>query len=62
MADSFDAMLSWRKYKEPYQLEYVLSVLDEQAGKQFDPHLAHLLIELVESGKVVPQQYSSMPA
>ncbi|GAB5605769.1 hypothetical protein TK5_18490 [Sideroxyarcus sp. TK5] len=37
VADVFDALMSRRPYKEPMSLEEALKVLQEGAGKHFDP-------------------------
>lgn len=52
IADSFDAMTSKRSYKSALTKEQAVEILREESGKQFDPKLALLFIELVESGKV----------
>jgi len=54
MADAFDAMISKRIYKEPYTVKYALEEITRQAGKQFDPKLASLLVDLVGCGKIKP--------
>ncbi|WP_312640707.1 HD domain-containing phosphohydrolase [Hydrogenoanaerobacterium sp.] len=56
IADSFDAMISKRSYKDAYSLDYALNELEKEAGKQFDPYLAPLFASLVRSGKIVPQE------
>lgn len=55
IADSFDAIISKRSYKEAYSIEYALEILEQEAGKQFDPQLCHLFVSLVRSGTVTPQ-------
>ncbi|WP_207063663.1 DUF3369 domain-containing protein [Motiliproteus sp. SC1-56] len=45
LADVFDALGSWRCYKEPWPDERILALLGEQAGRHFDPHLVGLLLE-----------------
>lgn len=52
IADSFDAMISERSYKKPYTVEYTLNILQQEAGKQFDPKLAPLFIQLVKNGTI----------
>ncbi|NLF46892.1 MAG: HD domain-containing protein, partial [Clostridiales bacterium] len=54
ISDSFDAMISERSYKEPYTVAYALEEIEHQAGKQFDPKLATLFVELVKTGKIKP--------
>lgn len=65
IADSFDAIISKRSYKEAYSIEYALEILDQEAGKQFDPQLTYLFINLVRTGVIKPQlvpQISVAPA
>ncbi|NCB41360.1 MAG: diguanylate cyclase [Clostridia bacterium] len=50
VADSFDAMVSKRCYKNPVPVKEALVRLQEGEGSQFDPDLAEKFIELVESG------------
>jgi len=45
IADSIDAMLMHRTYKESYPVERMLSELRRCAGSQFDPTLARLAIQ-----------------
>lgn len=40
VADSMDAMLMLRTYKQPYSTEQMMAELDRCAGTQFDPDLA----------------------
>ena len=55
IADSFDAMVSKRSYKEAFSVERALSILEAESGMQFDPHLAPVFIDAVRSGKIKPQ-------
>ncbi|MDD3428865.1 MAG: diguanylate cyclase [Oscillospiraceae bacterium] len=52
VADAFDAMVSRRPYKQPFPLNNTLQELRCQAGKQFDPALANLFVDLVENGTI----------
>ena len=52
IADSFDAMISVRPYKEPYSINHALKILEDQAGLQFDPKLAQIFIDLVKHGSI----------
>lgn len=52
IADSFDAMTSVRSYKEAYDTEKSLGIIEKESGKQFDPKLAMIFIEAVRSGKI----------
>ena len=52
IADSFDAMTSKRSYKKAISAEEAVEILKTEAGKQFDPKLALIFIDLVKNGKV----------
>lgn len=53
IADSFDAMVSERAYKPAYSTEYACQEIIDQAGKQFDPNLAVLFVELIRENNIV---------
>ena len=55
IADAFDAMLSVRSYKEPYTVSHALEIIEEEAGLQFDPELAHIFIDAVKNGSIKVQ-------
>lgn len=50
LADSFDAMLSKRSYKDSFTVEYACDEIIKKAGLQFDPELAFLFVDLVKKG------------
>jgi len=52
IADSFDAMLSIRPYKESFSTSKALRILEEEAGHQFDPKLVPIFVELVKKGTI----------
>ena len=52
IADSFDAMISRRSYKEPYPVEKALNIILEESGRQFDPKLGPLFVQLVQEGNI----------
>jgi diguanylate cyclase (GGDEF)-like protein/putative nucleotidyltransferase with HDIG domain len=52
IADAFDAMISMRPYKEPLTISTALTIIEEQAGLQFDPKLARIFIDLVQKGSI----------
>jgi len=52
IADSFDAMTSVRSYKDAFDTETALSILQKEAGKQFDPKLVMIFVESVHAGKI----------
>ncbi|MGN1089461.1 MAG: HD-GYP domain-containing protein [Huintestinicola sp.] len=42
IADVFDALVSWRPYKQPWPLEKARQEIISQSGKQFDPEIVEL--------------------
>lgn len=61
IADSFDAMISKRSYKNAYPVQFALNELKLQSGRQFDPQLAERFISLVESGRIEPRINTDQP-
>jgi len=53
IADVFDALTSKRPYKEPWSFEKAKSLLIEEKGKHFDPHLVDLFIENISEVKQI---------
>ncbi len=49
VADSIDAMLMRRTYKQPYSLKKVIDELRRCAGTQFDPNIAAAAIEWIDA-------------
>ncbi|MEC8230264.1 MAG: HD domain-containing phosphohydrolase, partial [Pseudomonadota bacterium] len=45
IVDVVDALLSKRCYKTPWTVEEVKSYMRENAGKQFDPVITHIMLE-----------------
>ncbi|GEM_PF-983540 len=39
IADVFDALTSQRPYKTPFSLEHALTLMSDEAGQHFDPHI-----------------------
>lgn len=52
IADSFDAMTSDRPYRSGMTADQALSLIEENAGTQFDPELAVIFVRLIRSGEV----------
>jgi response regulator RpfG family c-di-GMP phosphodiesterase len=42
-------MVSERAYKPAFTTEFACQEISDQAGKQFDPNLAELFVELIKS-------------
>ena len=48
VADAFDAMNSNRCYRKAFDSEKIISELREGAGKQFDPDIVKIMLELID--------------
>ncbi|NMR95715.1 HD domain-containing protein, partial [Vibrio parahaemolyticus] len=51
IADAVDAMLSRRAYREESSIDNVISQIRMNAGKQFDPKLSRLMINILVNNK-----------
>ena len=51
VADCVDAMMSTRAYKNKMSLEKVISELEKNSGKQFDPFIAKEMINILNNSK-----------
>ncbi|NLK27822.1 MAG: HD domain-containing protein [Clostridiales bacterium] len=51
IADVYDALTSWRSYKEPYSHDEAMKIIEEGKGTLFDPSLVELLITINEQFK-----------
>lgn len=47
IADSYDAMTSGRGYNKPLTTQEAIAVLKEESGRQFDPELVSIFIQIV---------------
>lgn len=54
IVDSFDAMISKRSYKSSMPVERALEILEEEAGRQFDPSLARIFVRCIREGRIKP--------
>jgi putative nucleotidyltransferase with HDIG domain len=52
VADSYDAMSSFRCYRDALSKEEILTELDACAGKQFDPEAAAIMIDLILNNEI----------
>lgn len=51
VADVFDALISWRPYKQPWAIQKARDVIQDGAGTQFDPTVVNAFLKLLDSGK-----------
>ena len=52
VADSFDAMNTNRVYRKRLTKERIISELETNKGKQFDPAITEIMLGLIRSGKI----------
>ena len=57
LADVYDALSSARSYKASWEEERVLSLIQDEAGKQFDPTIVEAFFVCLEVIHVVKRQY-----
>jgi HD-GYP domain-containing protein (c-di-GMP phosphodiesterase class II) len=48
VADVFDAMASDRPYRKGMALSKVLSIIESEAGRQFDPTVVTVFLEMMQ--------------
>lgn len=49
IADVFDALVSVRCYKPAWSVSTALLYIEQRAGTQFDPELAHLFVDFIQA-------------
>ena len=52
VADSFDAMNSNRVYRNKLTKEAIISEIEKNKGKQFDPQVADVFLRLLREGRI----------
>ena len=52
VADALDAMATARTYKTACGLEYIISEIEKNSGRQFDPAIAAAMVALLRSGEL----------
>lgn len=57
LADVFDALSTWRPYKEPWSIDKITGFINEQSGIHFDPDLVRLFNENLDEILDIQQQY-----
>ncbi|REL25360.1 two-component system response regulator [Thalassotalea euphylliae] len=62
IADVFDALTCERPYKQAWSEERALGLLQEEAGKHFDPTLVPLFFNCLEQIRAVQQQFKDQAA
>ncbi|MCK5471902.1 diguanylate cyclase [Candidatus Gracilibacteria bacterium] len=52
IADSYDAMVTWRSYGNQMSRAEAIREIETGSGKQFDPELAKIFVRLLKSGRI----------
>ena len=53
VADSFDAMNSSRVYRKKLTGDRIVSEIENNKGKQFDPQIADVMLRLIREGRII---------
>lgn len=61
-ADAYDAMTTLRGYNSTFTHEQIIKEYQDKAGKQFDPKIAQIVIEMIEDGYFAPPEENTEPA
>ncbi|MBR0484636.1 MAG: HD domain-containing protein [Oscillospiraceae bacterium] len=60
VADVFDALVSKRSYKEPFSYEEAVKIIQDGAGKHFDPLIVDAFLSAEEEVRLVEERFSQM--
>ena len=52
VADSFDAMNSNRVYRKKLTKDRIISEIEKNKGRQFDPQIADIMLKLLRDGSL----------
>lgn len=52
VADSFDAMNTNRVYRNRLERDHIISEIETNRGRQFDPQIANIMLGLIRDGKI----------
>jgi putative two-component system response regulator len=58
VCDVFDALVSWRPYKQAWPVEDAIAEIRSQAGRHFDPELVGLFMKMLPDVLEVRHQYA----
>lgn len=61
VADTFDAITSNRPYRKGRPTEVALSIIKEEAGRQFDPEVVQAFLQAWDKGNVALQEQTLLP-
>ncbi len=58
IADVFDALTTKRAYKDPWEIERVIKLFNEERGEHFDPHLTDILLDSIDEFVEIMNNYA----
>lgn len=61
VADVYDALAVRRVYKQPIPHEKCVEIIRDEAGRQFDPDLVRVFLEIEPQFKEIAQKYADAP-
>jgi putative two-component system response regulator len=61
VADVFDALTTWRPYKQPWPVDQAFDLIRDNAGTQFDPEVVQLFLEHRLDVLEIYTRYSDLP-
>ena len=59
LADVYDALISKRSYKPPFEHEEVVKIIKDESGKHFDPEIVDAFLELNEEFYKIALEFTS---
>ncbi|MDP2982908.1 MAG: HD domain-containing protein [Candidatus Latescibacter sp.] len=59
LADTFDALISKRPYKDPYPLEVVCDIISKERGKYFDPSIVDIFLDNIDEIVIIKNEIGS---
>ncbi|HFD04569.1 MAG TPA: hypothetical protein ENJ25_00315, partial [Firmicutes bacterium] len=54
ITDTFDALKTDRPYRKGKSTNEIVEIIKKQSGKQFDPEIANLFINLINEKQIIP--------
>jgi len=57
IADVYDALISKRVYKEAFNHQFALDLIKSESGKQFDPEIVDVFMEIAEEIKEITERF-----
>ncbi|MFM8332464.1 MAG: HD-GYP domain-containing protein, partial [Candidatus Methylumidiphilus sp.] len=62
VADVYDALVSWRPYRQPLSHEDALRIMRDGKGKHFDPDILDAFVENHEEFQMIAERYADTAA